>query len=121
MDIAKQQFSLPFCKVTLFFLPVGHTHEDIDAQHAKISVSLRKNNCLSYKNLITTILDCHKGMHKVIDIGYEKLVCDYRAFFSSFKLKPITEISKKFAFCFEKGGNGGIFLRYIGYNSQSSL
>ena len=41
-----------FKKVVLSFLPVGHTHEDIDQLFSRIAIALRKNDALDHYELL---------------------------------------------------------------------
>ena len=63
-------------------LPVGHTHEDIDAKFAKIWVAVRGEFCATmeaYRNVIETALMSKQTPVKVVDI---LVVPDYFAYLS---------------------------------------
>ena len=49
-----------FEQIQVTFLPVGHTHEDIDAKFGNFSASLRILNALTMKELISVIKDVLK-------------------------------------------------------------
>ena len=49
-----------FSKIVLSFLPVGHTHEDIDQLFSRISVALRKNKALDREQMGKVIVDAWK-------------------------------------------------------------
>jgi hypothetical protein len=48
-----------FDEVVLSFLPVGHTHEDIDQVFSRLAVYLRKNNCRSRIELRKAFHECY--------------------------------------------------------------
>jgi hypothetical protein len=71
------------CKLfVLTRLPVGHTHEDIDAKFAKIWVAVRGEFCATmeaYRKIIETALTSKQAPVKVVDIF---VVPDYVSYLS---------------------------------------
>jgi hypothetical protein len=49
-----------FAKVIVSFLPVGHTHEDIDQFFSRLSVHLRSHDATSITKLHTAVTECYQ-------------------------------------------------------------
>ncbi|KAL9978074.1 hypothetical protein ACROYT_G015555 [Oculina patagonica] len=47
-------------EVEISFLPVGHTHNDVDQLFSRISVATEKSGCLTPEDLLRIIQPCHK-------------------------------------------------------------
>jgi hypothetical protein len=46
-----------FNKVKCSFLPVGHTHEDIDANFGRMSQAMRKTNCFTWADVLEVCIE----------------------------------------------------------------
>ena len=58
-----------FNKVKLCFLPVGHTHEDIDQMFSRFGVAFRKSDILTYEDLIKLMGGAFHFENKELEIN----------------------------------------------------
>lgn len=54
----------PPWQVQINFLPVGHTHEDIDQLFSKIGNEIRRTGCESIPGIIGSLLVCIFDLHQ---------------------------------------------------------
>src|SRR5438128_2105853 len=70
-----------FEEVQLSFLPVGHTHEDIDQLFSRISIHLRRVDCLTYKQFRQAMARCyspHPLVERIDKVANYKDYCSSR-------------------------------------------
>jgi hypothetical protein len=57
-----------FQEICVYFLPTGHTHEDIDALFGRLSSHVRKHNSLSLQELGNVMTAASNGDHVDFEI-----------------------------------------------------
>ena len=100
-----------FDKVKMCFLPVGHTHEDIDQAFSRIAVYLNKHDALSYDEFIQAI---HKSISvetkrpNMITVGQS---FDFKVWLHS-RLPKIESWTDNLCYRFSKGPTGTTQMHY---------
>ena len=107
-----------FDKIKMSFLPVGHTHEDIDQAFSRISVYLNKHDCLTYDEFL-------QGVHKsfVKDNKHPNVVTIGQAFDFKTWLKdrqnPVESWTDNHCYRFAKNVATGVVEMHYKYLSQN--
>jgi hypothetical protein len=73
-----------FTKVLLGFLPVGHTHEDIDQAFSRLSVYLRMNNAFTRKAIGEAVRKSYTFENEEPDVSHWDTVANLRDFLEDY-------------------------------------
>ena len=121
----KNQTILAFCSdlvargifetITMSFLMVGHTHEDIDAAFSKVALRTKGKNIGTLPELMAEVWECMEEMHMVPSMITE--VVAYKEYLQRYKVKQIVGHSAPVAFCFSMKDNKPIFQYKANNNS----
>ena len=78
-----------FEKIKVSFLPVGHTHEDIDQRFSRISVALKKKNAFTFDEFVDVVKNAFVGEeHKPAKIEVLHNVFDFKKWVGDYKEMP---------------------------------
>jgi len=98
-----------FEKAYLSFLPVGHTHADIDQFFSRIALFLRRNNALSRLAIKRAVKACYHKYGKSAIVGHWENVANLSEWFDDAKVRPMPSVSKYRHFRTFVGGNGKVW------------
>ena len=100
-----------FDKIKMCFLPVGHTHEDIDQAFSRIATYLNKHDALSYDEFVEAItrsISHDTKKPNVINVGQS---FDFKAWLNS-RLPNVESWTDNLCYRFSKGPDGTTQLHY---------
>ena len=98
-----------FEKAYLSFLPVGHTHADIDQFFSRIAVFLRKNNALSRLALERAAKASYHKYGKCAIVRHWENLANISEWFDHVKVKPVPCVTKYRHFRTFMGANGKVW------------
>ena len=101
--------------MTMSFLMVGHTHEDIDAAFSKTSLRTKGLNIGTLPELMAEVWECMEDMHMVPGLIGE--VVAYKAYLKRHKVKEIVGHSRPISFHFSMRDNRPIYQYKVDINS----
>ena len=96
-----------FETVTMSFLMVGHTHEDIDAAFSKVSLRTKGKDIGTLPELMAEVWECMSELHMVPSLITE--VVAYKSYLKQYKVKSIMGQSKPISFRFSMIENKPVY------------
>ena len=97
-----------FKEILVSFLPVGHTHEDIDQFFSRLAVFFRYHDCLSRPHLSECLQGAYRFEHRTAHIEHWNTVANISAWISSYTdgLFDGCMQYRRFRFTLQKTDNG---------------
>tara|TARA_B110000503_G_scaffold134640_1_gene213953 strand:+ start:229 stop:1359 length:1131 start_codon:yes stop_codon:yes gene_type:complete len=82
-----------FKKVLLAFLPVGHTHEDIDQAFSRLSIHLRMNNAFTREDMGEAVKRSYTFEGKTPSVYHWDTIANVRDFLEEYLVKEEEKVS----------------------------
>ena len=89
-----------FMKIKLSFLPVGHTHEDIDQLFSRLSVYLQKRDILTLQELLAAIRSAAKFEGQPPFVSSLTRIFDFKGWMADLMPKPFKGVTAPMSFKF---------------------
>ena len=99
-----------FDKIKLCYLPVGHTHEDIDQMFSRFAVALAKCAVLTYEGLISIMKKAFHFEDKPLDVKRLYNTWDFGAWMEDYMPKKFEGITESMCFKFTRDDEDGVVL-----------